>query len=57
MTKQQHARKGDCFQVTGVLFNQPNSSGIRLELQYLRFSVYTPFQKITVDYEDVVEET
>lgn len=58
ITKQYHPRRGDTFRVDNVLFDQATLSGMRLELQCLHYSPYTPFQnRITVDYHDVVEHS
>ncbi|KAF8194616.1 hypothetical protein BJ912DRAFT_924095 [Pholiota molesta] len=52
ITKLGHARKGDPAMVTEVL---DDSTGIRLQVKFMRYDPNNPFSKITLDCDDVVE--
>lgn len=49
-----HPRKGEPGAVTAVL---DDSTGIRLQLQLSRYNPNSPFSKLTIDCNDVVEAT
>lgn len=56
ITKKKHPLRGRTAVVTDVLCGQETSSGLKVAIQLTSFDPNAPYKKMTLDYDDVVEQ-
>ncbi|KAF8973571.1 hypothetical protein BDZ97DRAFT_1751601 [Flammula alnicola] len=57
VSKTHHPHKGSTGEVKEVLSGQSTVTGIKLDVQLTRYDPSSPFRRILVDYDDVIEAT